>query len=44
MIGEAEKVLASGYSISAGIVAPCEVAYTREGYRLFKVTKKKEKQ
>ena len=43
MIGEAEKVLASGYSISAGIVAPCEVAYTREGYRLFKVTKKTQK-
>ena len=43
LIGNAEKVTANGFSISCGIVAPCEVAYTRDGYRLFKVTKKKEK-
>ena len=43
VIGNAEKVLASGFSISCGIVAPCEISYQRDGYRLFKVTKKKEK-
>lgn len=43
LIGNAEKALAKGYTISAGVVAPCEVAYKRDGYRLFKVTKKKEK-
>jgi putative phage-type endonuclease len=41
VIGNAEKVIASGFSISCGIVAPCELSYTRDGYRLFKVTKKK---
>lgn len=43
MIGDAEKVLGNGYSISAGLVGPSEVAYTRDGYRLFRVNKKKGK-
>lgn len=40
-IGDAEKVLADGYTISAGIVGPTEVSYTREAYRNFRVTPKK---
>lgn len=40
-IGDAEKVLLDGFSVSAGMVGPCEVAYTREGYRNFRVTAKK---
>lgn len=44
LIGDAEKVLVDGFSISAGLVGPCEVSYTRDGYRNFRVTTKKEKQ
>jgi predicted phage-related endonuclease len=35
-IGDAEKVLTSAGKISAGIVGPAEVSYTREGYRNFR--------
>lgn len=41
LIGDAEKVLVSGYTISCGLVGPCPVSYTREGYRNFKITAKK---
>lgn len=41
LIGSAERVILEGFSISAGMVGPCEVAYTREGYRNFRVTEKK---
>lgn len=38
-IGDAEKVLAAGYSVSAGVVAETEIpAYTRKAYRLIRVT------
>lgn len=40
-IGDHEKCLLDGYSISAGMVGPAEVAYTREGYRNFRITAKK---
>lgn len=40
-IGDAEKVLADGFTISAGIVGPADVSYTREAYRNFRVTMKK---
>lgn len=40
-IGDAEKATLDGFTISAGLVGPCEVAYTREGYRNFRVTPKK---
>lgn len=40
-IGDAEKVLLDGYSVSAGMVGPAEVAYTRAPYRNFRVTAKK---
>lgn len=37
-IGDAEKVLAANGKVSAGIVGPAEVAYTREAYRNFRFT------
>lgn len=42
-IGDAEKVLLDGFSVSAGVVGPAEVAYTRPGYRNLRITAKKPK-
>lgn len=42
LMGDAEKATLDGFTISAGLIGPCEVAYTREGYRSFRVTAKKE--
>lgn len=42
-IGDAEKVLANGYTISAGLVGPAEISYTRNAYRSFKINPKKAK-
>jgi putative phage-type endonuclease len=42
-IGDHEKCLIEGYIISAGIVGAAEIAYTREPYRSFRLTAKKEK-
>ena len=43
-IGDHEKVMSSKFSISAGITAPSEIAaYTRKGFRNFRVYKKKGK-
>jgi predicted phage-related endonuclease len=42
IIGDAEKALVSGYSISAGMVAQCPVSYVRSAYRNFRLTAKKE--
>lgn len=42
-IGDHERCMLDGYSITAGMVGPAHVAYTREGYRNFRVTAKKEK-
>lgn len=41
-IGDHEKVVHLGFSISAGQVGPCHIEYERKGYRLFKITLKKE--
>jgi putative phage-type endonuclease len=42
IIGENAKALVRGFSVSAGMVAEAEVkAYTRKGYRNFRVNKKK---
>lgn len=42
LIGDAEKVLVDGYSVSAGLVGPAMIeAYERKGYRNLRVTKKK---
>lgn len=44
-IGDAEKAIAgNGYTISAGLIGPTRIEYDREGYRNFKLTKRKEKQ
>lgn len=44
-IGDAEKVLADGFSVSCAMVAPAEIpAYTRAGYRGFRITAKKVKE
>lgn len=42
-IGDHEKVLLPGYTISAGVVAETEITYTREAYRNFRVTAVKAK-
>lgn len=39
-IGDAERVLVKGYTISAGMVAPAHVEYERAGYRNLRITKK----
>jgi putative phage-type endonuclease len=43
-IGDAEKVLVDGYSVSAGLTGPAEIkAYTRAGFRNVRVSVKKAK-
>lgn len=42
MIGDHEKAICDGYSISAGMIGPATVQYERKAYRTFVVTKKKE--
>lgn len=40
-LGDHEKALVDGFSVSAGMVGPAEIpAYTRAGYRLVRITKK----
>jgi predicted phage-related endonuclease len=36
-IGDADKAILPGFSISAGMVGECEIAYTRASYRNFRV-------
>jgi predicted phage-related endonuclease len=46
-IGDAEKAIIDGFRLSAGMVGPSEMAFTRPGYRNFRLTvqkPKKEKQ
>lgn len=43
LIGDSEKVLGNGFSISAGVVGPTPVSYTRDGYRNFRINWKKQK-
>lgn len=43
IIGDAEKALVDGFSISAGMIGPTPIAYTRAGYRDFRVFEKKAK-
>lgn len=42
-IGEAERVVTNGYNITASMIAPAEVSYTRDGYRKLTITKQTEK-
>jgi predicted phage-related endonuclease len=41
-IGDAEKVVHSMFSITAGTVGPCHVEFDRKGFRMFRITPKKE--
>jgi predicted phage-related endonuclease len=41
LIGEAERVVGASAVITCGMVGPCEIAYTRKGYRNWRVTPKK---
>lgn len=44
LIGSAEKVLlAQGFTISATMIGPKEISYTREGYRDFRINQSKKK-
>jgi putative phage-type endonuclease len=42
-IGDAEKVIGDGFSITAGMVGPKEIAYTSKGYRQFKINRRAKK-
>lgn len=42
-IGEHEKAIGNGFSISASMIGPTEISYTRKGYRDFRVNWKKVK-
>lgn len=37
LIGDAEKTLGDGFSISAGIIGPAQISYERKPYRAFKL-------
>jgi putative phage-type endonuclease len=37
LIGDSEKVLCNGYSITAGMVGPAHIEFDREGYRNFRI-------
>lgn len=41
IIGDAERAIIDGYSVSAGMVGPTHVEYDRKGYRNWRVTPKK---
>lgn len=43
LVGDAEKVIGDGWSVSASAVGSASVSYTREGYRGFRLYWKKEK-
>lgn len=44
-IGDAEKVLGEGWTVSAGLVPPTQIeAYERKGYRTFRVAFKRQKE
>lgn len=36
-IGDAEKAVGDGFTVTAGTVGPAEVAYHRDGYRMFRI-------
>lgn len=42
-IGDAEKVLGDGFSVTAGVVGEADIAYHRDPYRMFKINFKKAK-
>lgn len=42
-VGDAEKAEGDGFSISAGVIGPAQINYTREPYRSFRINWKKER-
>jgi len=42
-VGDSEKVIGDGFSISAGMIGPARVEYDRQGYRTFRINWKREK-
>lgn len=42
-IGDAEKVLGSGFTVSAGVVGEADISYKRKAYRTFRCSWKKQK-
>ena len=42
-IGDAEKVIANNFTVSAGMIGPKHMEYEKKGYRNFRVSKRKEK-
>ena len=42
-IGDAERVLVNGFTVSAGMIGPAHVEYERKGYRNLRITKKSAK-
>jgi predicted phage-related endonuclease len=42
-IGDAEKAIFDGFKLTAGIVGPAEISFTRNGYRNFRLTATKPK-
>lgn len=42
-LGDAEKAVGDGFSVTCGSVGPAAVAYTREGYRMFRINWRKAK-
>ncbi len=36
-IGDAEKCIGDGYTISAGLIGPVQISYERKGYRAFRI-------
>src|SRR5262249_54009822 len=43
IIGDAEKALVDGFSVSAGMIGPTRIEYDRAGYRDFRIYAKKAK-
>lgn len=44
LIGDAEKVIGDGFTISAGVVGEAEISYVRKAYRSFRIFSKKSKE
>lgn len=42
MIGDAEKVIGDGFTISAGIIGECPISYVRKAYRMFRASWRKQ--
>lgn len=41
IIGDSQKALLDGFSVSTSLVGETQISYTRQGYRMFRITEKK---